>query len=38
MAVTNADATYMGGHTYEIDDQAAQILINAGYSEYLEQI
>jgi hypothetical protein len=36
--IADADAVYMGGHTYEIDDQAAQILIDAGYSQYLENI
>ena len=30
-----ADAYYLGGHTYTLDDTAAQVLINAGYSEYL---
>ncbi len=36
--IANADATYMGGHSYEISDSAAQILINAGYGDYLEPI
>jgi hypothetical protein len=29
---------YLGGHEYTISDYEANILINAGYSEYLEQI
>jgi len=33
-----ADVYYLGGHTYVLDDTAAQILINAGYSEYLTQL
>jgi len=36
--IADADAVYMGGHNYEVDDQAAQILINAGYGDYLEPI
>ena len=33
-----ADAYYLGGHTYTLDDTEAQVLINAGYSEYLTQL
>ncbi len=33
-----ADVYYLGGHTYVLDDAEAQILINAGYSEYLTQL
>jgi hypothetical protein len=33
-----ADAYYLGGHVYTIDDAAAQILIDAGYSEWLRQL
>ena len=33
-----ADVYYLGGHSYTLDDTAAQILINAGYSEYLTQL
>ena len=33
-----ADVYYLGGHTYVLDDTAAQVLINAGYSEYLTQL
>ena len=36
--IADADAVYMGGHNYEVDDQAAQILIDAGYGDYLEPI
>ena len=32
------DITYMGGHEYEIDDEAAQVLIDAGYGDYLEPL
>jgi hypothetical protein len=33
-----ADVYYLGGHTYVLNDTAAQVLINAGYSEYLTQL
>lgn len=33
-----ADNYYLGGHTYVLDNADAQILINAGYSEYLTQL
>lgn len=33
-----AEATYLGGHEYILDDEAAQILIDAGYSDYLEPL
>lgn len=33
--LADADAYYLGGHTYTLTNQAAQILINAGYSNYL---
>lgn len=33
-----ADYYYLGGHNYTISDAEAQILINAGYSEYLTQV
>lgn len=33
-----ADVYYLGGHTYTLDDTDAQVLINAGYSEYLTQL
>ena len=33
-----ADYYYLGGHEYDIPDNVAQILINAGYSEYLTNI
>jgi hypothetical protein len=33
-----ADAYYLGGHVYTIEDSAAQILIDAGYSEWLRQL
>jgi len=36
--LADADAYYLGGHTYVLDDAEAQILINAGYSEYLTQL
>lgn len=31
-----ADVVYLGGHEYLIDDDAAQLLINAGYGSCLE--
>ena len=34
----NADAYYLGGHEYVVDQSAADILINAGYSEYVTPI
>lgn len=33
-----ADEYYLGGHSYTLDNADAQILINAGYSEYLTLI
>lgn len=33
-----ADFYYPGGHVHIIPDSVAQILINAGYSEYLTQL
>jgi len=36
--LADADVYYLGGHSYTLDDSAAQILINAGYSEYLTQL
>lgn len=33
-----ADVYYLGGHQYTIEDSAAQILIDAGYSEWLRQL
>lgn len=30
-----ADAYYLGGHEYILDEAAATVLINAGYGEYL---
>jgi hypothetical protein len=34
----DADAYYLGGGIYIITDEAAQILINAGYEEYLTKV
>lgn len=34
----DADAYYLGGHEYVVDQAAADILINAGYSEYVTPI
>jgi hypothetical protein len=34
----NADAAYLGGHEYILTDAEAQILIDAGYGDYLTQI
>jgi len=34
----DADAYYLGGHEYVVDQSAADILINAGYSEYVTPI
>jgi len=31
-----ADVTYLGGHEYVITDEAAQILIDAGYGDCVE--
>jgi hypothetical protein len=36
--LANADTYYLGGHSYTLTDAEAQILINAGYSQYLEPI
>jgi hypothetical protein len=36
--LANADAYYLGGHEYVVDQSAADILINAGYSEYVTAI
>jgi len=36
--LANADAYYLGGHNYILTEAEAQILIDAGYSEYLEPI
>lgn len=36
--LADADYYYLGGHEYDIPDNVAQILINAGYSEYLTNI
>ena len=34
----DADAYYLGGHEYVLTQAEAQILIDAGYSDYLEPI
>lgn len=36
--LSDADAYYLGGHEYTIDEAAAQILIDAGYSSYLTPV
>ncbi len=36
--LANADSYYLGGHAYTIDDAQAQILIDAGYSDYLTPV
>jgi hypothetical protein len=36
--LADADAYYLGGHEYVVDQAAADILINAGYSEYVTPI
>jgi hypothetical protein len=36
--IEDADACYMGGHEYILNEQEAQILIDAGYSDYLTPI
>ena len=36
--LANADAYYLGGHNYTLTDAEAQILIDAGYGDYLEPI
>ena len=36
--LADADAYYLGGHVYTVDAAAAQILIDAGYSEYVTPI
>lgn len=33
-----ADRVYLGGHEYEISDIDAQVLIDAGYGDCLEEI
>jgi hypothetical protein len=34
----DADAYYLGGHEYVVDQAAADILINAGYGDYVTAI
>lgn len=36
--LANATTYYLGGHEYTLTDAEAQILIDAGYSAYLEPI
>jgi hypothetical protein len=36
--IEDADAAYLGGHEYILNEQEAQILIDAGYSDYLTPI
>jgi hypothetical protein len=36
--VLAAEEVYLGGHIYEVDDEAAVRLTSAGYGEYLEEI
>lgn len=36
--LADADAYYLGGHAYTLTDQEAQILIDAGYSDYLTPV
>jgi hypothetical protein len=36
--LADADYYYLGGHEYDVPDNVAQILINAGYSDYLTNI
>lgn len=36
--LAEADAYYLGGHSYLLTDAQAQILIDAGYSEYLTYV
>ena len=36
--LANADAYYLGGHAYTLTDEEAQILIDAGYSDYLTPV
>jgi len=36
--LADADAYYLGGHEYVVDQAAADILINAGYSDYVTPI
>lgn len=36
--IDDADAYYLGGHTYILTDEEAQILIDAGYGAYLTPV
>jgi hypothetical protein len=36
--LADADYYYLGGHEYDIPNDVAQILINAGYSDYVTLI
>lgn len=36
--LADADAYYLGGHEYVVDASAAQILIDAGYGDYVTPI
>ena len=36
--LADADTYYLGGHAYTLSDEEAQILIDAGYSDYLTPV
>jgi hypothetical protein len=36
--LADADTYYLGGHAYTLTDEEADILIDAGYSDYLTEI
>ena len=36
--LANAEYYYLGGHEYDIPDNVAQILIDAGYSDYVTAV
>jgi hypothetical protein len=36
--IADADAAYLGGHEYILNESEAQILIDAGYGDYLTPI
>ncbi len=36
--LADADTYYLGGHAYTLTDEEAQVLIDAGYSDYLTPV
>jgi hypothetical protein len=36
--LADADTYYLGGHAYTLTDEEAQVLIDAGYGDYLTPV